>query len=168
MQGSKEDLIREIPNCFVILFHKKLSNGRTEEGIYSMSVPSDDDPSAFIQIVLAFEDKSDCEGAASQLSDYTQFKPHCERIPTQDLLDFAMEAGYEVQLEPRGSTFMAPDATFGSQNGSGKTDWEKSIDIREKGIQVHVVDPEEEGGSIASAKEQEELRRQLNKLWESS
>lgn len=121
-----------------------------------------------VQIILAFEDKDDCEGAAAQLADYTEFKPIVERIPTHTLMDFAEDAEYQVQLEPRGSTFLAPDVRFGegSGNATGKTDWEQSMEIREKGVRV--VSEEAAAAGEAMGPEQEELRKQLNKLWESS
>lgn len=36
LAGPRDELLREIPFCYVVLFRQRLKNGREEEGIYSM------------------------------------------------------------------------------------------------------------------------------------
>lgn len=99
------------------------------EGIYTVKLELGDrcaSEDLNVDVVLAFESRSDATRYASQLDTLLfKYMPWVYSSSTAEIVEFCDEQGYELHIEPCGSTMSPPPANV------AVTDWERYMSIRD-------------------------------------
>lgn len=125
------DEFEKLDKLFVILFNSKSDS----EGVYSLALDG-------VNIVLAFQEKTEARRYALMLEAQDFPSPHVGEFSANELKTFCGEAGYRLGLVPKGSLMTPPEGGIDGNMDDWSSD-KKSGTTPRSGEEENTLDPEE-------------------------